>query len=137
MDTEILLPPDPTSARRARQHVVAALGRAGLPDLADTAALLVSEVVTNALLHAHTEVRLGVRVLPSGVRVEVADRSPRQPTRRRPSTESATGRGLLLLEELASRWGVDPASGGKAVWFELRGAARAGAPVSRAPRRTA
>jgi anti-sigma regulatory factor (Ser/Thr protein kinase) len=119
VDADVVLPPDPSSARRARRHVVEVLERAGLPGHADVAALLVSELVTNALLHARSAVTLRVDTGPTTVRVEVADASPRQLNRRRYSPESSTGRGLLLLEELASRWGVDPRTGGKAVWFEL------------------
>ena len=119
VDADVVLPPDPSSARRARRHVVEALERAGLPDQADVAALLVSELVTNALLHARSAVTLRVEAGPTAVRVEVADTSPRPLSRRRYSPESSTGRGLLLLEGLASRRGVDPRAGGKAVWFEL------------------
>lgn len=126
MVADVVLPPDPSSARRARRHVVEVLERAGLADQTDAAALLVSELVTNALLHARSAMTLRVEAGPAGIRVEVADGSPRRISRRRYSPESSTGRGVLLLEELASRWGVDPHREGKAVWFELPGTTSVG-----------
>ncbi|SDS30992.1 Anti-sigma regulatory factor (Ser/Thr protein kinase) [Nocardioides scoriae] len=80
--------------------------------------LALSEVVTNALVHAGTEVELRVEI-GVGVRVEVADGSPHLPAPRTYASLTATGRGLHLLEELVARWGVRSSGGGKTVWFEL------------------
>jgi anti-sigma regulatory factor (Ser/Thr protein kinase) len=87
----------------------------------DTATLLVSEVVTNAVLHARTRVTLTVEVADEVVRITVRDGSPVQPRIHAFAPTSATGRGLRLLDRLAKRWGVypDPATGGKVVWFEV------------------
>jgi hypothetical protein len=87
----------------------------------DTATLLVSEVVTNAILHARTTVTLTVEVAGEVVRIAVRDGSPVQPRIHSFAATSATGRGLRLLDRLAKRWGVDadPATGGKVVWFEV------------------
>lgn len=85
------------------------------------ATLLVSELVANAVLHAHTTIAVRVsRDVPSGrVKVAVHDGTPRSPARKHYSPTSTTGRGLLLVERLASDWGVTPSAAGKSVWFEL------------------
>ena len=119
------LPPQPTSvgeARRLVREVLEGTGRVDLAALAENAVLLTSEVVTNAILHAGTTVDLVVR-LDGGVRIEVADGSEHLPVRRRYATTAGTGRGLMMLEEVADAWGVQRRPGGKVVWFELgRGA---------------
>jgi len=86
----------------------------------DTLVLLVSEVVTNAVLHARSDIRLDVLPGRDMVRVEVHDRSPVEPRVHHFHLTSGTGRGLRMLEQLARRWGVesDP-RGGKFVWFEV------------------
>lgn len=116
---EALLPPDGRAAGAARRTVAAELRRLGLPTLADDASLLVSEVVTNVIVHAVTSPRLRVEAIPGGLRVEVADDSPVAPALRRPGTTSTTGRGIRLVETLASSWGWESRHGGKVVWFEL------------------
>lgn len=117
--------------------VTEALRSWGLDDLADDASLLVSEVVTNAVLHAGTEVVVSIRRHGSAVRIEVADGSPVVPTRRRYHDDAVTGRGLQILESAASAWGTtvndSGGGGGKVVWFDLGGAASA-APRADAPR---
>jgi hypothetical protein len=117
------LPPTTASVPVARRFVRARLadGAAdGSIDL-DTAALLVSEVVTNAVLHARTTVTLTVDVSDEVVRITVGDGSPVRPRVHAFAPTSATGRGLRLLDLLARRWGVDadPVTGGKIVWFEV------------------
>jgi len=110
----------PESARKARRAVAQALGEAGRADLVESAELLVSELVTNAVMHARTAVELLVVAGPGGVRVSVHDDSPHLPNRRRYAEGATTGRGLELVELMAHRHGVeaDP-GGGKTVWFEL------------------
>jgi anti-sigma regulatory factor (Ser/Thr protein kinase) len=113
------LPPTTDSVPAARRFV-----RARLTDSAsdvETATLLVSEVVTNAILHARTAITLTVDELGTVARIGVQDGSPVQPRLHSFSPTSATGRGLRLLDQLAKRWGVDadPATGGKVVWFEV------------------
>ena len=117
----VLLPADPASVGAARRHVQAALCDWGLGGLADTAALLVSELVSNALLHARSEVEVRVARDPEHVQVTVLDRSPRQPVRRRHGLGASTGRGLGLVEVLADGWGTAEGVDGwaKAVWFLL------------------
>lgn len=85
----------------------------------DTAVLLTSEVVTNAVLHARSPFRLVVEDRESNVRIAVHDRSPVPPRMHNFSPLSATGRGLRLLDHLALAWGVESADSGKTVWFEV------------------
>jgi len=113
------LPPTTDSVPMARRFVRARLVD-GAVDV-DAAALLVSEVVTNAILHARTTVTLSVDVADEVVRIAVRDGSPVRPRPHAFAPTSATGRGLQLLDRLARRWGVDadPVTGGKIVWFEM------------------
>ena len=115
----VALRPEPSSVRQARRYVSAELTALGFDDASSTAELLVSELVTNAILHARSPLQVTVESRGELVRVAVADDSPRTPQRRRHSVDSGTGRGLLLVERMATRWGVDAAPAGKVVWFEL------------------
>ncbi len=84
---------------------------------------LLTEVVTNAVLHARTAVHVVLEYDgDSGrVRCEVTDGSPVMPRVRRHSLEATTGRGLRLLDQVASTWGTSRAGDGKTVWFEVDG----------------
>lgn len=97
-----------------------------LPDLAadviDVVLLLVTELVTNAVVHAQTSVRVCVETSGSRVRIDVQDKATTMPGRRPISVDSLGGRGLLLVERLADRWGYEPHPWGKTVWFEIDGA---------------
>jgi anti-sigma regulatory factor (Ser/Thr protein kinase) len=105
----------------------------GLPtEVADDVLLVVSELVTNALLHARTELELHVRTSCDSVFVAVRDANLDPPRRLEASALDAGGRGLCLVESLSDRWGVDEEPGGKVVWCEL-----ALAPVSGSERRPA
>uniref|UniRef100_A0AAU2K3Z4 protein-serine/threonine phosphatase n=1 Tax=Streptomyces sp. NBC_00049 TaxID=2903617 RepID=A0AAU2K3Z4_9ACTN len=89
----------------------------------DSAVLMVSEMVTNVLMHTDGDAllvaeavgELGVRRL----RIEVADASDELPHKRHPGEMASSGRGVLLMEMLADTWGVDPRGEGKSIWFEL------------------
>jgi PAS domain S-box-containing protein len=119
------LPPVPESARAARETVRDAVDEVGRSDLSDTAGLLVSEIVTNAIVHARTSIELDVTAGPAGLRVAVRDRSPNPPVPRHYGRAATTGRGLGLLELLSDRHGTDSENGdGKTVWFELGDVAR-------------
>ncbi|MDQ1628505.1 MAG: hypothetical protein QOI54_2249 [Actinomycetota bacterium] len=113
------LPPSTESVPAARRFVRAQLSSAHVD--VDTAALLVSEVVTNAVLHARTALTLSVGEIGTVAHIEVADGSPRRPRLHAFSPTSGTGRGLRMLDQLAERWGVkvDPVTGGKVVWFDV------------------
>ena len=112
---------EPHSARDARRLVASTLREWHLPHLLEYATLLVSEVVTNAVLHARTALELELERRPERVRITVSDGSPREPQQRRHGLESGTGRGIGLLTVLASDWGTGPsrAPWRKDVWFEL------------------
>jgi anti-sigma regulatory factor (Ser/Thr protein kinase) len=81
--------------------------------------LLVSEVVTNAVLYARTDVEVAVRADEEMVSVEVRDYGPGVPTPREPSRGVDGGWGLQLVGAVSARWGVSPAEPGKVVWFRL------------------
>lgn len=88
-------------------------------DVVDTAELLVSEVVTNAVIHGRSEVRLWVMASEETVRVEVGDDNSRHPVALRSEEGALDGRGMSIVEMLASAWGVQDGAFGKIVWFEV------------------
>ncbi|MFN2617523.1 MAG: PAS domain S-box protein [Thermoleophilaceae bacterium] len=114
-----VLPPESASVRRARRLVASAINASDHGELLDTATLLVSEVVTNSVIHSGTEIELRCHVGRAGLRVEVSDRSTLSPSVRHYDTEAMTGRGLALVSRLAASWGVHLYGAGKTVWFEL------------------
>jgi anti-sigma regulatory factor (Ser/Thr protein kinase) len=116
-------PSAPASAGEARRFMESVLASAGVDHLAYTATMLVSELVANAVLHTGTPVEVVISAGEDSVRVEVHDGSPQLPVRRHYSNMSGTGRGLLLVERMATAWGSDRTSDGKVVWFELDGSA--------------
>ncbi|WP_308368826.1 ATP-binding protein [Streptomyces sp. ISL-36] len=86
----------------------------------DDVLLLVSEVVTNACLHAGGPEELVLRHRDGHLRVEVSDPNPEQPRRRQPRAASMPGgHGLMVLDRLAGGWGSEPRHGGKVVWLEI------------------
>ncbi len=118
-----MVPGIPQAVADARRFLLATLREHGVTgDVADTAALLLSEIVTNAVLHARTDVLLRCTVEGSGVLVEVADGSALLPRPREHDAEAVTGRGLELVELLADAHGVRRSGAGKSVWFTLAGA---------------
>jgi anti-sigma regulatory factor (Ser/Thr protein kinase) len=109
-----------------------ALPRWGAADLTDTAELLTSELVTNALVHTGEEAWFFAAFSDHPVRrlrVEVRDDAPHHPLPRTPDDYAVSGRGLLLVRSLAQAWGVRPHGPGKAIWFELTGENGARPPV--------
>ncbi|NEB78454.1 ATP-binding protein [Streptomyces sp. SID14478] len=110
--------------RRALRELLRHWGR---PGRAETAELLTSELVTNALVHTDREAEITATVGPRGLRVEVRDFAARRPKLRVPHADSGThgtnGRGLVLVQSLADAWGVAALGTGKVVWFELDGGA--------------
>ncbi|MFC4498139.1 MULTISPECIES: ATP-binding protein [Streptomyces] len=104
-------------ARRALRELLEGWGR---PGRSETAELLTSELVTNALVHTDDDAVLTATVSPDGLRVEVRDSEPGRPRPGTPAADEATnGRGLVLVESLADAWGVRTQDAGKVVWFEL------------------
>ena len=113
------LAPELQSAGRARKFVDETLRRWDCGQQLDVVTLLVSEVVTNAIVHAGTEVEVSVELKPESVRIEVTDKEAGLPARRDATDEDTSGRGLALVEAMASDWGVEARPGGKVVWFEV------------------
>jgi PAS domain S-box-containing protein len=109
-----------TSVAMARAFVRELLGAWGLDHLTDTAVLLTSELVTNAVVHARSSVHVWV-VLTSErqVRIDVVDSNPAPVAPRTAEPGAESGRGLHLVEELADGWGSEPTAAGKRVWFLL------------------
>ncbi|MCX4765802.1 ATP-binding protein [Streptomyces sp. NBC_01275] len=104
-------------ARRAVRELLQGWGK---PERSETAELLTSELVTNALVHTDDDAVLTATVGPDGLRVEVRDFVARRPSPRMPRTDDGThGRGLVLVQSLADAWGVRTHGVGKVVWFEL------------------
>ena len=117
---EIVLPADPRSVRDARRLARRCCHRSGLPDsIAETAELLTSELVTNAIVHGRSDTRVRITATHDLVHVEVSDDNDRRPSLQAPDDDALSGRGLSMLETSASRWGVDDADIGKVVWFTL------------------
>lgn len=116
-----VLDPRPESAAVARRFVREVLDAWDCDDAEELALLLTSEVVSNAVRHAATElvVRLCFDDDAMLLRIEVADGDARLPVVQRPPADATGGRGLLLVEALSRRWGADATDGGKVVWFEL------------------
>ena len=114
------LAPALPSARAARHFATEALrGWGSEEDVVDTALLLLSEVVSNAILHARTDLRICLVARPDRVRVEVVDGAPGPIRRRASSPDDLGGRGTELVEALAEAWGIDRLTSGKRVWFEV------------------
>ncbi|WP_333773656.1 ATP-binding protein [Streptomyces sp. IBSBF 3136] len=120
--------PDPTEVGRARRWArsrLAGLGIQADEALAETLVLLVSELVTNAVVHTGRPAVLRLSLPDAAaepaatVRLEVADSSSRAPVPRCAGSDSTGGRGLALVDCLADRWGWSPEGSGKSIWCEL------------------
>lgn len=119
----IELPPERSAAASARRFTrdVAAPWQLD-PDVQADVELLVSELVTNAVLHARSPARLTIERQGDHVRVSVGDDSSTQPRLRDYGAEAVTGRGIFLVDQISERWGVEPevnGQDGKRVWFEI------------------
>ena len=103
-------------ARRAVAKACEGLAR----DLVEIAQLLTSELVTNAFEHGAGSIRVEAHRSAKCLRVSVFDDGTALPQRRQADPWATSGRGLMLVESLATRWGVNRHTPGKCVWFELR-----------------
>ncbi|MFE9688284.1 ATP-binding protein [Micromonospora sp. NPDC005806] len=114
------LPPVVAAAREARALVTDGCARWGVPDLAEPACIAVTELVNNVVAHAGTPMTVRVGPRDSTLHLAVRDHSARRPAYAglAPLT-SAGGRGLLLIDTVARRWGSTPLPDGKAVWCVL------------------
>ena len=121
IEATILLPGDVTTPAAARRFVRAALESVDTdPVVIETAELLTDELVTNAIVHAQCKSYLFIRAAQGLVRVEVTDPDDQLPAMAIPDTDAVGGRGLMIVNGLASAWGIQRTTeGGKTVWFEL------------------
>ena len=121
IEVRTVLTPHPTSVGAARRFVRDVLKTRRVADgVVSTVELLTSEVVTNAILHARSGPQLAVEVNDDHVRVAVRDISSDLPVRRLGRLDDVSGRGVVIVEELASAWGVErERNGAKRVWFEV------------------
>lgn len=120
-------PASPATVRLARHFVVRTLAAWDLDDLGEVASLLTSEIVANAVQHVGEVYRVALELDPDELRVEVFDRSPAMPVGLRPGPEAERGRGLFIVDRLASKWGASEDGTGKRVWFTLPRPRTAGA----------
>jgi serine phosphatase RsbU (regulator of sigma subunit)/anti-sigma regulatory factor (Ser/Thr protein kinase) len=110
------LEPELSAVRHARSLIRDPLKRWGLEDLIDSSELLVSELVTNAIKYANGEVMLRLILEPDTLVCEVHDSSPALPRVLQVDKDAENGRGLHVVSQVASRWGVRRTTGGKVVW---------------------
>ncbi|MFD0143755.1 MULTISPECIES: ATP-binding protein [unclassified Streptomyces] len=134
LQVQLEVGPDPAEVGRARRWARSRLAGSGIEDdepLAETLVLLISELVTNAVVHtgcpAVLRMLFGAGCPEAGtVRVEVADSSDRPPMPRHAQGEDTNGRGLELVDGLADRWGWQREGVGKSIWCEVdRGVTKA------------
>jgi anti-sigma regulatory factor (Ser/Thr protein kinase) len=119
MHAEAVFPADVASAAAARRFAASVLRSWGCDAHVDAAQLLVSELVVNSVLHAGSPVTVRLVLGPRALHVEVADTSASVPQVQPVDPERVTGRGMLIVDALASSWGVRPDGTGKVVWFDL------------------
>jgi anti-sigma regulatory factor (Ser/Thr protein kinase) len=118
----LALDPDPHSPARARAWIGLELTQLNRPELIESAQLALSELVTNAILHAQTPIQVSVLAHGDRVRIEVQDGSPRRPATRTATRDAldppTVGRGIHIVDALATEWGVRrDRHRGKVVWF--------------------
>jgi anti-sigma regulatory factor (Ser/Thr protein kinase) len=114
-----VLPPRAASATRARELVIASCADWGMDSIRDDVALVVTELVANAIRHAGTDIEISMQPIDGGVRLEVRDKSTRPLRPRAALSSDEGGRGLLLVDALSTRYGVQGEPDGKRVWAEL------------------
>jgi len=119
LERSLTFPPDPSSPAAARRLLGTIVEDCGRPDWRDAAELALTELITNALLHAHTEMTVRISCDDKLLRVEVEDSSPVVPVPRGYGPESSTGRGLGLVAAITHEHGITRTDTGKIVWFAL------------------
>jgi anti-sigma regulatory factor (Ser/Thr protein kinase) len=110
---------DSRSLSGCRRFVRETLSSWGLEHVADDAVIVASELATNAVLHARTDFTVRLTWHSGALRVSVRDENHAMPIRGNPSPTTVTGRGLLLIDAISRRWGIEVEKGGKSVWAEL------------------
>ena len=112
---------DVRAPRRARHWIVQCCDEWQCGALADSAALMVTELVTNAFLHARTDCVVHAAFTAPTLRVTVTDEDSREISAKSLSHTAEEGRGLVIIAALADTWGVEHHAGTKSVWFDLSG----------------
>ena len=110
---------DLRSSATARRFVTETLRRWKCDDVLEAVTLLVSELVTNSVVHAGSDAEVAVLLKPDALRIEVTDQGSGIPWSRDAPPDATSGRGLAMVEKLSSAWGVEAGDGGKTVWFEV------------------
>ena len=119
MASSLRLPAEPAAVSRARAWAAQLCQQWNAGDVCDDAALLVSELVNNAILHAGTELLVELSRAGNTILIAVTDGSTRPVRLRTSAPQAKAGRGLLLVDALSTRWGVTAWPTGKRVWAEL------------------
>jgi anti-sigma regulatory factor (Ser/Thr protein kinase) len=117
--TATQLPKSVVSVARARQFVSSALSHCN-EDVVSVARLLVSELATNAVVHARSPFDVSVSESDGLIRIAISDDASEPPTPLSAGPHDTCGRGLLLLNQFAADWGVVDRRPGKTVWFDLK-----------------
>jgi DNA-binding NarL/FixJ family response regulator len=113
------LPPDVTSPRESRFLARDTLAGWCDPTVFADIELLISELVANGVEHAETHIDVRIAVTATTIRIEVSDRHPDLPVMRTPEAYESSGRGMRIVDQTATRWGVQARRTGKCVWFEV------------------
>jgi anti-sigma regulatory factor (Ser/Thr protein kinase) len=122
------LPPQPSSARLARRLARGAMCGCAEP-MVETAELLITELISNAVRHAGSPPVMRIDIDAGTVRIAVSDTSADAPGVRHTDPEDEGGRGLFLVESLASSWGWTRTTDGKSIWFTLDASAAGALPA--------
>ena len=124
-------PPDPAVLSAARSFAADRLHTLELTELREDVELLLTELMTNVIIHARTDFEVRMEPSGDGVRVEVIDGNTAMPVPGTLVANALSGRGLTLVQSLSARWGAHPnEDGGKTVWFEVVPRAVESAPVA-------
>jgi anti-sigma regulatory factor (Ser/Thr protein kinase) len=114
------LAPEPSSVAEGRKFVRDTLRQWHLrAALIEEVELVASELITNAVLHAGSAPTVRMMLHGDHLRLEISDASTSVPQRRDYGLEAATGRGIMLVDSMATRWGAQLVEGGKVVWCEF------------------
>jgi len=120
IDARFSIQPDPTEVAAARRFVADTLSTWQAHQDRETAVLLVSELVSNAVVHARTDITITIRNDGALLTVEVQDGSDQLPDRHDAAPTATSGRGLAMVDRMAQDWGVRRLPGdGKVTWFTL------------------
>lgn len=109
----------PSSVAEGRHFVREVLDGWNLVALREAVVLVASELITNTLLHTDSPPTVQLMIVQGGLRLEIEDESGAHPRKRSYASDATTGRGMLLVESMTSRWGTEPVPGGKVVWCEF------------------